>query len=92
VRCDGACDVMTLPVLQFCSPIMKLLEPAHRTTRCRWRACAALEGIAQIYRLMVNVTPSGRATLFSRSVVKAMASRESGRSAMAMVDIHTPTP
>jgi hypothetical protein len=34
VRCDGACDVMTLPVLLFCSPIMKLLEPAHRTTCC----------------------------------------------------------
>jgi hypothetical protein len=34
VRCDGACDVMTLPVLLFCSPIVKLLEPAHRTTYC----------------------------------------------------------
>jgi hypothetical protein len=34
VRCDGACDVMTLPVLLFCSPIVKLLEPAHRTTCC----------------------------------------------------------
>ena len=25
---------MTLPVLPFCSPIVKLLEPAHCTTCC----------------------------------------------------------
>jgi hypothetical protein len=48
VRCDGACDVMTLPVLLFCSPIMKLLEPAHRTTCCCSRALLMFQQVQQV--------------------------------------------
>ncbi len=45
MRCDGACDEMTLPVLLFCSLIVKLLEPAHRTTCCCEHAPLALVAI-----------------------------------------------
>jgi len=51
---------MTLPVLLFCSPIVKLLEPAHRTTCCCEHAPLALVAIWGYFQSRIGVEAISR--------------------------------